>query len=423
MTDRVPILPKLLSVSFRDVPTRALSPGALSLISPSVRKLNLDIDLDGWTQWDEKFRCIFTQSFNAAPEIEQLRLASHPSILGLPLLQTHCSRLYQLEVFPPLDLDSLRLLTELPALQHLSISLSREDFPGINPAIIFLSVTTLDVEGTWVNLGVMLETIRLPSIHTLFIRGWNYSERAAELAKAATQCFCTLAAKQPFLTRLSVCAIDGRVPPSHGCVVGCVEHVPDAFEATLLDIMNPLLALSTLRHLDLGFPSYFDIACTAADLRAVAEAFPVLETFDLGVWPYWAFEPQDAAAVAAERPRGGPLYALMYFARNCPRLRLLHLPAMGMAETKEAPADSADDSKCGRERELHGLQTLVIPKVLLPPGRADLAGKVEEVVRGIFPLVAAGFREERLVLDGDWAIADEALSCSECARRWGSTFL
>ncbi|KAM5530646.1 hypothetical protein V8D89_015667, partial [Ganoderma adspersum] len=68
--------------------------------------------------------------------------------------------------------------------------------------------------------------------------------------------------------------------------------------------------------------------------------------------------------------------------------------------------------------ELHGLRTLVISKVLLPPGRADLVGRVSEVVGTAFPLAASMFRLGKLVVEGDWAVVAEgaASRCPDCAR-------
>ena len=414
MTDRAPILPKLLSVAFCHFAPRALNPGAFALISPSVRNLNLNIDNDGWRELDKKLLSTFTRSFSAAPDIEKLRLEFHPSGLGSSLLQTHCSRLLHLEVFPLLDFDDLRLLAELPALQHLSISLSKEDFPAASASLAFNCISTLAVEGPWANLNALFATTRLPSMHTLSLTGWEYGEPAAELAKAATECFRTLATQYPSLTSLAVSATDGRAPPSRGCVVYGIPIVDAAFAASLLDIVHPLLALSALRSLELGFPSYFDIVCTEADLRAVAEAFPALEAFHLRVWPYFGFAIRnDEDEDTPEPPRGGPLAALVHFARNCPRLRLLHLPAMEMAEKPLASLGDCDRQGC----EPHGLRTLVVPRVLLPPGRAEFAGRMAEVVRGAFPLVASLFRLERLAMQGDWAIADGALKCPDCANR------
>ena len=69
-----------------------------------------------------------------------------------------------------------------------------------------------------------------------------------------------------------------------------------------------------------------------------------------------------------------------------------------------------------RPREPHGLRVLVIPKVLLPPGRVDLARKVPEVVKVAFPLAAYAFRPESTAVNGDWAVMKDALRCPECSR-------
>lgn len=409
--DGAPILPKLLAVAFCNISTQPLALGSLALISLPVRKLNFTLeDEDAGPAFQDKLRCLFSQSFTLAPEIDKLRLELQPSILDRSLLQAHCSHLCYVKVVPQMNLEDLRLLAELPALQHLSISLPREYFPEARSSPTFASVTALAVAGTWANIGALLATTRLPSVHTLSITGWDYGEPAAKLAQAATQCFRTLADRHPSLTRLVVSATAGYVPPPHSGAVACILLVPDAFRAALLDIVRPLLTLSALRGLDLEFPSYFDIACTDADLRAVAEAFPALEEFHFRVTPYFSF----AIPSHPERARGGPLHALAHFALNCPRLRLLHLPAMELraeAEAQMVPVDGEGH----RDESVRGLRTLVIPKVLLPKGRADLAGRVSEVVRAMFPLVASPFREERLAIEDDWAMADGASRCPECS--------
>ncbi|KAI1787410.1 hypothetical protein LXA43DRAFT_1165746 [Ganoderma leucocontextum] len=386
-TEGAPILPKLLSVAFCHISTRALTPGALALISPSIEKLRLEVP---------------------------------PSVLGPPLLQMHCAHVRYLKVFPQLDIEELLLLTALPALQFLSISLSSTvSVPRATPALPFESVTTLVVEGTWANLSSLLDTTLLPSMHTLSVTGWDYGEPAAELAKAATQCLRTISARHATISSLSMSAAPGRVPPSSGWIPFGMKVVTDAFEGHLLDLVRPLLSLSALRNLSLGFPTYFDIACTAADLRAVAESFRALESFHLRIWPYFGFAIRGNSVAARERPRGGPLEALAHFARGCPRLRLLHLPAMSV--TGEAPAMPVVDDEPTHEPH-HALRSLVIPRVLLPAGGTDLAGRVSELVGAAFPLVASAFRPERLVMEGDWAVADGASPCPGCARGSKLTF-
>ncbi len=429
-TEGAPILPKLLSVAFCHISTGALTQGALALISPSVRRLNFNLgSACSWPPLDAKSRCLFSRCLNSAPEIEKLRLGVPPSILGPPLLQMHCSYVRHLEIFPQLDLEELQLLTALPALQSLSISLSSMlGHARVTPSLPLESVTTLMVEGAWADLDVMLGATLLPLIHTLSVTGWDYGEPAVSLAKGATQCLHTISAKHVSISSLSVSAAPGRVPLSRGSSHFGAKLVTDKFGGRLLDLVRPLLSLSALCSLSLGFPSYFDIACTSADWRTVAESLRALEVFHLRIWPYFGFAIQDGPVGRRlqERPRGGPLDAIAHFARNCPRLRVLHLPAMAM-EVAEGPPGTplAAVHHCDCA-EPHGLRTLVIPKVLLPPGRtdSDLAGRVSEIVGSAFPLVASAFRQERLVVEGDWAVVDEdsASRCLECVRGSKLTF-
>ncbi|KAM5540938.1 hypothetical protein V8D89_005249 [Ganoderma adspersum] len=408
-----PVLPRLLSVAFCHISTRALTPGALALISPSIRRLNFNLESAcTWPPLEDKLRSLFSQSVSLAPEIEKLRLELLPSILGFPLMQTHCSYVRHLEVFPQLDPEELQILTTLPALQSLSISLSAlpQGRTGAALPLQFESITALVIQGTWPNLSALLENVLLPSLHTLSVTGWDYGEQAAELANTVTQCFHTISAKHPFISSLTVSVAPGRTPPSRSCLAYGFPTVKDTFKGALLDLVHPLLSLSSLRTLSLGFPSYFDIACTSADWRAVAESLRALEAFHLRVWPYFGFAIRDGSCPRErERPRGGPLDALAHFARCCPRLRLLHLPALQVAEDP-VPVLTALHRDVD---EPHGLRTLIVPRVLLPAGRPDLVGTVSEVVRAAFPLVTSAFLEERFVVEGDWAVAEGDLRCPE----------
>ena len=420
-TGGAPVLPKLLSVAFCHISTRALTPGALALISPSVRRLNFNLESAcTWPPLEDKLRCLFSQTFSASPEIEKLRLELHPSILGLPLIQTHCSYVRHLEVFPQLSFEELQIITSLPELQSLSISLSTQGHTGGASPLQLQSITTLFVQGTWPDLNALLENVLLPSLHTLSVTGWDYGEPAAELANAATQCFHTISTRHPSLSSLTVSVTPGRTPSSRSCVAYGFPTVKDTFKGALLDLVHPLLSLSSLRTLSLGFPSYFDITCTSADWRAVAESLRALEAFHLRVWPYFGFAIRDGplSLRLKQRPRGGPLDALAHFARCCPRLRLLHLPAMEIGVGVAEPALAA----LRRDDGSHGLRTLVIPRVLLPADRPDLAGTVSEIVSAAFPLGASAFREERLVVGGDWAVVEGDLKCPECSRGSRLTF-
>lgn len=400
--DGAPILPNVLTVAFCRISWKTLNPGVLALISPSVRKLNFNLENRySWPDVEEKLRCLFSQAFTAAPEIDQLRLELPPCRLGSPLLRSHCSRVHRLEIDLMLDIEALRPLSELPALQRLSIQLSRENFPEANLRGTLKFITTLSVGGTWVNVSTLLNTISLPSMHTLSVTGWAYGEPAAELAKGAIQCFRTISAKHSSIASLSISTTFGRMPPDDGCVVYGVSSVQGTFEGTLLDLTHPLLSLSALRDLSLNIPSYFDLTCTASCLCAVSEAFPVLEALHLNIYYRATSYKTDPPVPGPKRPPGGPLDALVHFARNCPRLRLLHLPAMELVEAEAEVEMVPMDSEDRRGEPAHGLRTLVIPEVLLPPCRADLASKVSEVVQVFFPVAECALRPARVVVRED----------------------
>ncbi|PIL25752.1 hypothetical protein GSI_11502 [Ganoderma sinense ZZ0214-1] len=330
-----PILPKLSSVAFCHLMRQDLCPGAFALISPSVRKLNFSIkSVHAWPPFDEKLRFVFSRTFDAAPQIEGIRLELLPTRLGAPLLQAHCSRVRHIEVFPQLDFEDLAALAELPALQHLSVSLDlKPSTPEVASVLVFKSVTTLAIKGIWTELSRALTAImRLLVLHSLVVEGWHHGDPAAELARDATECFRTISGHIS-VTSLSISTDYGRLPENLN--TGCVMYGIADVEMPLLDFMHPLLSLSALRDVSLSFPVYFNLACTSSDLRAIAESWPALEALHLLVAEYRA----DADSFEFKlHPSGGPLEAIAHFARHCPRLRILHLSAMEMGQDALAAA-------------------------------------------------------------------------------------
>ena len=108
-----------------------------------------------------------------------------------------------------------------------------------------------------------------------------------------------------------------------------------------------------------------------------------------------------------ERPFGGPLEGIVHYARNCPRLRLLHLSSMWTTEKGLTRADLP--------QELHGLRMLVIPKVVLPLGKEEFSIRISEIVGSAFPLVASAFQPEQIDMQKNWAVMRDAPCCPECA--------
>ena len=429
VTDRALILPNLFSVAFCDITRDTVHAGALSLISRSVRKLNFSIDSPvPQVPLDERLCSLLVQCFYAAPEIEQLRLELPPFRLGTALLQTHCSRVNYLEVFPQIHLRDLSVLAELPSLRYLAISLASQPTWGLSEpptSLAFDSISTLVVEGTWVNVRTVLDILRLPSIESLSVKGWHYGDPAVELARGATECFHTVS-RHTSITHLSISTAYGRIPCDYVYGVTPLPEVRDAFEAPPLDIMHPLLSLSALRDVSLDFPEHFVIACTSSDLRIISKSWPELEALHLLVSRYRGDASDfiihhrpargsrtiDPSRLPEEYPHGGPLEAIAHFARNCPRLCLLHLSAMEMTEESLAAAKDLLDPS----REPHALRTLVVPQVQLPSRRADLFEKIPEVIRAVFPRAKCAFRAPRRVGVGyeRWVYADVSIRCPVC---------
>ncbi|PIL25706.1 hypothetical protein GSI_11456 [Ganoderma sinense ZZ0214-1] len=146
------------------------------------------------------------------------------------------------------------------------------------------------------------------------------------------------------------------------------------------------------RSVSLDFPEHFVLACTSADLHAIAESWHALEALHHRVSRYRG-DASDFKFVIHHRPspgaptidlpeeqsQGGPLDARAHFAPHCPRLRLLHLSAMEMREgSLAAVAELLGPSS-------HGLRTLVVPQVRLPARRIDLFVGISELVRVVFP--------------------------------------
>ena len=430
--DDVQVLPKLASVAFCDITRHAICPGALALItlSPSVRKLNFSIaSTVPRILLDEKLGGLFSQIFTAAPGIENLRLEIPPSRLSV--LQTYCSRIRYLEVSSDADVDlrDLSLLAQLPNLQYLSISLSNPvlGFLETNP-LTLSSVATLVVEGAWVDLKTVLDALLLPSLRSLAVTGWYRGDPAAELAKGATECFRAIS-RHTSLTSLFMSTAYVRLPLTSAHIPGMSPgpEVQDFFEAPLLDIMGPLLSLSALRSISLDFLEHFVFACTSADLRAISESWPMLEALHLLVSRYHGdasdfmlrFHPApgtrtiDPTRLPEEHPHGGPLEAIAHFARNCPRLRLLHLSAMELGEGSLA---AVEELLGPSPRDPHGLRTLVVPQVRLPPRRIDLFAKIPELVGAVFPHAKCTFGPPRRVGTGYDRWVYDTRGCPVCER-------
>ncbi|TBU60045.1 hypothetical protein BD310DRAFT_923761 [Dichomitus squalens] len=343
----ITILPMLYTVTFCEVGSRrAVTPGIFALIPPSVGKLRLPLP---------------------------------PSRLDSSMIRTYFPHIRYMDVQPECGVEDVRMLAGFPTLRCLSISVS---FAVLSPNLILPVLGTLVMEGSWPNLTTLLNSAHLPSLHTLSVAGWEGEDNASKLAMDAIQCFHAIS-RYKSITNLSIYT---TYTPQHqyGCVEDDIPEVQGTFDGGLLDTMRPLLSLRSLRYLATRLPDY--LVGTESDLSLMADAWPDLVELHLVIWVYegWSL----AYIPRSERPYGGRLEGIAHFARKCPRLRVLHLPAMELAEESLGAVEFPSES--------HGLCTLVIEKVLFPHGRADLAGQMSELVRRVFPRVASAFAQDQI---------------------------
>ncbi|TBU39945.1 hypothetical protein BD309DRAFT_968570 [Dichomitus squalens] len=346
----ITILPMLYTVSFCEIgPRRALTPGIFALLPPSVGKLRLPLP---------------------------------PSRLDSSVVRKYFPHIRHMDVQPECGVEDLRMLAGFPTLRCLSISLSF-GIPSPNLALPALPVLgTLAMEGSWTDLTTLLNSAHLPSLHTLSVTGWEGEDNASKLAMDAKQCFHAIS-RYKSITNLSIYT---TYTPQHqyGCVEDDIPEVQGTFDGDLLDTMRPLLSLHSLRYLATRLPDY--LVGTESDLSLMADAWPDLVELHLIIWVYQGWS--RAYIPRPERPYGGRLEGIAHFAGKCPRLRVLHLPAMEIAEESLGAVEFPS--------ETHDLQTLVIEKVLFPYGRADLAGQISELVRRVFPRVASAFEQDQI---------------------------
>ncbi|TBU60054.1 hypothetical protein BD310DRAFT_848383 [Dichomitus squalens] len=322
--DGAPILPGLSSVSFCCFSSREITQGIFALISHS--------------------------AFRAGPGITTLRLALPPSTLGPSLLRNHCSYLRHLQVTPRVNVDDLRLLDDLHALEHLSISLSSD----LRPLHLTLpSLVTLVIAGHWKDMCILLDTMRLPSMQMLSMTGWEGAQgeadvSATELVTGAIQCFSAISTWHPSITSLCVNSTHTPVEP-RGCVVPYLPQVVAPFNGRLIDTIRPLLALRALRYIAIRLPSYFGVVATASDGALMADAWRNLEELHLDVRRY-----SYGLRMYDPRPCGIPQEGIAHFARKCPRLRVLRLPGMEMemAKGSRAAGRSASQPRGGVRRPI-----------------------------------------------------------------------
>ena len=350
-------------------------------------------------------RSALTRAFDFAPGIEKVRLPVQP----WEDIHTLGDRVNHVEINPEVEPKRLLYLAKFPHLRSLSISLGVYfNLGGDEFACPLLD--RLRVTGDWTNVTALLNDTTAPNLHVISLEIWQRGAPPQQVAQYVTECLTTISTKYPSLTSLTVFANSGCPPLSYG-YARKIPIVEDTSQVSLLDILRPILALRSLRTLTLSLPNYLDIHSSSEDLRAMSEAWPSLEALHVTIWDYFKLKGLPKHPSAGEcRARGGPFAALAHFARNCPRLRTLHLPPMDATQLGVDDALQSDYA--------HNLESLFISKlkVGVEGDNSDQSTeRVAEFVRSVFPVAAWVFRKERLAVAGGWVLVPhEDAHCLDC---------
>lgn len=116
-------------------------------------------------------------------------------------------------------------------------------------------------------------------------------------------------------------AIAGHTPELRylGLVFGCFGKLPEQTPDMLLTAAHPLFALRNLTKLSLSL-GYGEIIMSDAVLEAFAEAWPALVSLEIC---FHKFRPHTSPRL---HPADVTLRSFHVLSRNCPQLRVLHIP-------------------------------------------------------------------------------------------------
>ena len=313
----VPILPQLNSIlvcgPFPPLCGRPANIGCLVLIQPSVRVARLRF-YPSVPDLEERVR-VLSHILTSAPHLESFRSLFSPAALGYPGLLTQFSLIRDVTIDSGCDVVDLQDLAKLHNLRRLCLRID----PSLNSSVLVSpSLTHLRVKGAWNDLRGFLQSARVPQLCSLLIFTDMESARLmADLPRLSH----IVAAAHAMLERLSV-EVNVYVNLSQDLDV---LFAAPCSEICLRSIIGPLLSLHVLRSVSLCIEGY-TVFYSSEDVRALSEAWPLLEELRLDF--------SVGSSPCAE------IESLAHFARNCPRLRALSLPAMNVVDLLLAAASA-----------------------------------------------------------------------------------
>ncbi|PIL25707.1 hypothetical protein GSI_11457 [Ganoderma sinense ZZ0214-1] len=382
-----PILPRLEVVTLFSPDSFqycAFDMGTLCLLNPSIRELNIVFSTTT-PELDNGLRRALTACLSSPQDLKVLSLEVPIRIMDIETLPRLHSGLCQFKLDRRLCIhpDQLTLLASLPNLERLSFNLSPWD--PTRP-VAFKELRDLEVfSSDLAAIGSLLTHMDAPRLHSFSFSEtqrdkWGVGKFRAKDLPAHLQ---TLATKWPALTAFEWHC---NRPPAAADVDTSVGREAGRSEP-LAALLAPLLSLRALRSFAAHFYS-FVVPYAPADFRALAAAWPALESFRL----------------CDDRARGmhpGDLGALVAFARGCPRLHTLHFPVL-----RFDPARDSDVASIAAVRQLeverlgaagsggaHWLRELKVRYVIFPglrregevDGTAATAALLQECMRKLFP--------------------------------------
>ena len=355
-----PILPLLHSVNISGNDVRAIRTTPLVLISPSVREMSFWIK--GNVERQEELEQVLSEACARAPRLETISLAINPWRINLSILHAN-PHLRSVSVHAQLTIADLEPLTHLTELRHLSVIIGEGGSPVSLP-LPFLR--RLSVRGVWDAIRDLLQSLQAPHTHSLTLHASHADP--TQLIPSSRACLQVAATAFPALETVLVHSTRTTRNP--------IWDFPTALdtEGTLMGAIESLLALRSLRHLTLDL-QLFSFRVTSDDIRRFAEAWPEAEELLID-------------ATTADGGRAG-FESVLHFARRCPRLRQLRLPALDIAvgafEGLEYP------------KEPHALRDLDVKEVVFSR-EADLEDEMTAFIQRVFPNAALPFAQHPIVV-------------------------
>ncbi|PIL25792.1 hypothetical protein GSI_11542 [Ganoderma sinense ZZ0214-1] len=368
-----PILPRLEGATVRSSNSpSSIDTDVLQLVNTSTIR-DFDVAFLQSSQKElEQLGKALAVCFSSMQNLEVLSMevpdpASFINMELLPSLHPHlrCVKLYR---SGSMKLGSLYLLANLPDLAFLGIDLLLQDPEPLSLPVAFPQLRTLSVScGEPAGLLTVLDHIDAPRLHTFTVSETH--KQSPDLSQTLPHLLHTLVTKCPSLTRFEW--------GSEQLWVGRMGFYGKRHAgAPLTQLVAPLLSHRAMRRFSMSFWGPI-VPYSPDDFRAMAQAWPDLETFHLG---------DECDEHYGWTERYADLESIAAFARHCPRLRSLRLPVVLF----DSSSGFAGEWAC-RPPKPHWLRELSVDSVVrsVAPGEGEDCSREDmgKLFRGLMEMV------------------------------------